>query len=57
MSANELTLFHCGRKHDCEHEMNESRPLYDESGRECGTTQVCTRCGTSAFELALWGEE
>lgn len=47
-----LTMFLCMPK--CEHVYDQWEDLLDESGRVCGGTQVCSKCGTSAMQESLW---
>lgn len=51
-----VTIFECGPNRDCEHEMDAYEDLYDDDGRVCGSTLVCSKCGQSAFNLSLWSD-
>jgi hypothetical protein len=39
-----------------EHDFQGSQQLFDAHGRVCGETQVCTKCGRTAFDVDLAGE-
>jgi hypothetical protein len=53
-SGEQLTVFECGPKRTCDHDMSLWEDLYDEDGRVCGGTQKCSKCGETAFNISMW---
>lgn len=51
---NELNVVRtCGIDPECDHVMDQYEPIFSEDGRKCGETLVCSKCGTSAYEISL----
>lgn len=54
-----VTYFACGPRAKCldgkECDDKGSVVLYWDSGKPCGESVACSRCGSSAFERDLWG--
>lgn len=49
-----VTIFECGPNKVCDHAMESYIDLYDENGRICGSTLVCSKCGETAFNISMW---
>ena len=43
----------CGIDPKCDHVMDQYEDILSEEGRICGSTLVCSKCGTSAYEISL----
>lgn len=46
-------IHRCGPS-DCQHDYQGCIPIVDEDGRVTGGTAVCTKCGCSAINEAVW---
>lgn len=51
-SAGDLTMFMCGPS-KCDHDYSGWQPIMID-GKERGGTAVCSKCGRTAYEEAVW---
>lgn len=51
----DITIYFCGPS-KCEHVYDEEENILDIHGNFCGSTLVCSKCGTSAIQESLWLE-
>jgi hypothetical protein len=50
---NELNTRTCGIEPKCDHAMDSYEDIFDNDGRVCGSTLVCSKCGITAYEISL----
>lgn len=48
-------IFECMVK-GCDHDYSLEETLFDEDGRNCGSSLKCAKCGVLAIYEDMWGE-